>query len=67
MKPDLDPIDIDAIINRNDRLARDTQKLLDDDPFLPTPLDAIVAGIVAICALGIGVAAVIGVIHIFGG
>lgn len=70
MKIDLDPTEIDALIARNDKIARDTEKLLagiNDDEFIPSPLDAIVAGIVAVAAVGIGVAAVIGVIHIFGG
>lgn len=70
MKPDLRPDEIDALIAHNDQLARDTEKLLasiDDDEFLPTPLDTVIAGLVAIVAVGIGIAAVIGVIHIFGG
>lgn len=70
MRPDLRPDEIDALIARNDKIARDTEKLLagiNDDEFVPSPLDTIVAGIVAIVAVCIGIAAVIGVIHILRG
>lgn len=65
MKPDLSPDEIDSIIERNNRLLSDLAKLEDD--FTPTPLDTVMAALVAIFAVGIGVAAVVGVIHILGG
>lgn len=77
-RPDLDPA-VAAIIAKSAEQHRlDADKLraaIDDDreqrdefdDLLPTPLDAIIAGLVAIVAVGIGVAAVIGAIRIFGG
>lgn len=68
-RPDLDPAVREIMAKTVEQHRADIAKPQADEDLdlIPTPLDAVIAGLVAIAAVCIGIAAVIGVIHILAG